>query len=168
MLSSRRVYKGTSPTQSSFFFFDLVSMSNLSECTSTKMGYRYFLLVFTTVLTLTFQSDGQLTFNPNAKSGDDWSLAGHKRSNEGDYESLQLNFHQPWQQRHQRSKADGNSLLEVLLKKLIKMSEERSTYPNDQNYMLLSSPPLEMREDENSGTVSKSTTDFPETKFREY
>lgn len=132
------------------------------------MGYSCFLVIFTVILTLTLQSEGQLTFNPNAKSGDDWSLVGHKRTNQGDHESLQVNFHQPWNQRHQRSELDESSLLEVLLKKLVKMSEVGSMYQNDGNFMILSSPSLEMKKQEKSDTVSKSATDFPGTIYREY
>lgn len=129
------------------------------------MGFCSLFLILTTILTLNSQSSAQLTFNPNSKTGEDWTLAGHKRSNDGDHESLQVNFYQPWHQRHQRSEADRSPLLDTLLK-LVKLPEGESAFLNDQNYLAISSP-LELGRHKKSGIVSKSNTNFPGT-FREY
>lgn len=91
------------------------------------------------LLSLTGQSNGQLTFNPNAKTSEDWSLTDSKRSSAlniasepwpefGEY----LNQQQGYQNRHQNEKKERTPqnekiertpLIEVLLKELARMSE---------------------------------------------
>ena len=85
------------------------------------------------LLSLTAQSNGQLTFNPNAKTGEDWSLTDSKRSSVlndaasepwpglGGY--LNQQQQQGYRNRHQNEKIERTPLIEVVLKELAKMSE---------------------------------------------
>ena len=82
------------------------------------------------LLSLTAQSNGQLTFNPNAKTGEDWSLTDSKRSSVLNIASEPwprfggyLNQEQGYQNRHEDDKIELRPLIEVLLKELAKMSE---------------------------------------------
>ena len=110
------------------------------------------------LLSVTTLSDGQLTFNPSAKTGEDWSLINQKRSPNEFVQFGNDDVYQKWQPK-KRSKTGTPLIIELVLQQLERYSDK--DYRDPENFMLVPSP-TKLRKREQK-TVSQSTS--PEAKY---
>lgn len=146
-----------------------LQLTNMTRCS--------FLFTFATVSNLvilfsvTNLSDGQLTFNPSAKTGEDWSLTSQKRSPQEFVPDQSVrqsaDTYQKWPPGNAETKTETPLILELILKQLEKYSEEDLRNPEAEKFMMIQGPssPLKVGK-RDQRKVSRQT--FPGAKYRHF